>query len=75
MAAHYEAAGNWMPAVRALQAAAQQANGRQSHRMADELLRDALRVAANLPEQERTEIEQQIVPGLATGGSSPAVRH
>ena len=73
MATHYEAAGNWASAVRALQAAAVQASGRQSHRVAEELLRDALRIAENLPAQERTAIAEEIGPILAAG--PPAIRH
>jgi len=75
MAAHYEAAGNWLPAVRALHSAARQANGRQSHRVADDLLRDARRVAENLPPRDRATIEQELGSALATGHSSPAIRH
>jgi len=75
MAAHYEAAGNWLPAVRALHSAARQANGRQSHRVADDLLRDARRIAENLPPRDRATIEQELGSALATGHSSPAIRH
>ena len=73
MATHYEAASNWASAVRALQAAAMHASGRQSHRVAEELLRDALRIAENLPAQERTAIAGEIGPILAAG--SAAIRH
>ncbi len=75
MAAHYEAAGNWLPAVRVLHSAARQANGRQSHRVADDLAREALRIAANLPTHERVTIEEALGSLSATGGSSPAIRH
>ena len=74
MAAHYEAAGNWSSAVSALQTAAQQASGRQSHRVAEELLRDALRISENLAPHERAAIERVIGPVLAAGGAYPAVR-
>jgi predicted ATPase len=73
MATHYEAAGNWASAVRALQSAAMHASGRQSHRIAEELLREALRIAGNLPPQERATIEAEISPLLAAGSS--AIRH
>ena len=69
MATHYEAAGNWSPAVRALQAAAKHASGRQSHRVAEELLRDALRIAGNLPAQERVPIQEEIGVVLAAAGA------
>jgi predicted ATPase/DNA-binding winged helix-turn-helix (wHTH) protein len=75
MAAHFEAASNWMPAVRALQAAAQQAASRQSHRVAGELLRDALRLASNLGPQDRAEVEREVGPLLSVDTPSTAVRH
>lgn len=69
MAAHYESAGNWLPAVRTLHSAARQANGRQSHRVADDLLRDARRIAENLPPHERASIERELDSALAAGHS------
>ena len=60
MAIHYEAAGNWLPAVRALQSAAQHAIARQSHAVATDLLQDALRITANLPDLERASVDREI---------------
>ncbi len=74
MAAHYEAAGNWLPAILALQSGAQFANGRQSHRVAEDLLQDALRISANLPPQERVSIEQELRQVLSEAGQASANR-
>ena len=74
MAAHYESAGSWTPAIRALQAAAESASGRNAHRVAEELLRDALRIAENLPAPERTTIAEEIAPVLAAAESPSVIR-
>ncbi len=66
MATHYEAAGNWLGAVRALQSAAQHAIGHQSHPVAADLLHDALRIAAKLPPRERTSIHRELHEGLTS---------
>ena len=68
MAAHYEAASNWLPAVLALQSSARFASGRQSYRVAEELLQEALRISPNLPPQERPLIEQELRRVLAAAG-------
>jgi hypothetical protein len=60
MATHYEAAGNWIPAIRALQSAAQFAIGRQSYPAAADLLQNALRLAGNLPATEQTSIHREL---------------
>ena len=75
MAAHYEAAGNWSSAVRALRSAAQHASGRQSHRVAEELIRDAQRLAENLPAHERAALEHETGPVRAALSASSVVRH
>jgi len=65
MATHYEAAGNWLPAIRALQSAARFAIGRQSYSVVAELLQDGLRIARNLPAQDRTLIDVELGEELA----------
>jgi predicted ATPase len=60
MATHYEAAGNWLPAIRALQSAAQFAIGRQSYPIAADLLQNALRLAGNLPPHEHASIHREL---------------
>jgi predicted ATPase len=72
MAAHYEAAGNWLSAVLSLQSAAQFAAGRQSHRVAEDLFHDALRIAGNLAPQERVPIEQQLRQVMAAASEAAA---
>ncbi len=66
MATHYEAAGNWHPAIRALQSAARLAIGRQSYSVAADLLQDSLRIVQNLPPQDRVSIDLEIRDELAT---------
>ncbi|KAA6463246.1 hypothetical protein DYQ86_07990 [Acidobacteria bacterium AB60] len=73
MAIHYEAAGNWMAAIRALQAAAQHASERESQRVMQDLLRDALRIADNLPAQQRALVAEEIAPFLSDS-DAPATR-
>ena len=60
MALHFEAAGDWRRAVQALRGAADYARQRQAAAEAAELLDNALRVAANLPELERVAIVREI---------------
>jgi predicted ATPase len=72
MATHYEAAGNWLPAIRALQSAARFALSRQSHPLAAELLNEALRMAANLPSQERGSLDRELQEELTAVSQASA---
>jgi hypothetical protein len=74
MAAHYEAAGNWHAAVLSLQSAAQFAAGRQSHRVAEDLFHDALRIAGNLAPHERVPIEHELRQVMTAAGGAAANR-
>jgi len=65
MATHYEAAGSWLPAIRALQSAAQFAIGRESYSVVAELLQDGLRIAQNLPAHDRAMIDTELRGELA----------
>ena len=65
MAMHYEAAGGWLHAARALVAAAGHARRRQAHSETEELLQHALRLADNLGEPERETALHEIRNELA----------
>jgi predicted ATPase/DNA-binding winged helix-turn-helix (wHTH) protein len=60
MAQHYEAAGDWKHAVDALRVAADHAHGRRAALEAAALLDHAARVAANLPQTERAQVQAEI---------------
>ena len=72
MATHFEAAGSWLPAIRALQSAAQFAIGRQSYPVVAELLQDGLRIAQNLPARDRAMIDAELREELATASEASA---
>ena len=75
MAIHYEAAGNWLAAIRALQSASRFAIGRQSYPVAAELLQAAVQLATNLAPQERVAIEgelQQELMSVAQASANPS---
>ena len=74
MAGHYEAAGNWLPAIRALQSAAQFASERQYQGVAEDLLQEAQRIAQNLAAPERTAIQREIQSLLASVDQNSAPR-
>jgi DNA-binding winged helix-turn-helix (wHTH) protein len=71
IALHYQAAGNWMGAIKALQAAGHAARARQAHAGATELLNEALRITAHLEEPLRGTIEPQLRSEIG-GGSRPS---
>jgi predicted ATPase len=65
MAMHYEAAGGWQHAARALIAAAGHARRREANSEAEELLQRALRLVENLGEMEREATAKEIRSELA----------
>ncbi len=73
IAAHHEAAGNWLRAIRALQMTAAAALGRSSSAEAAQILNHAVALAANLTEPERTSVEAEIRLALATADIKPAL--
>ncbi len=68
IAHHLEAAGNWQSAVHVLRMAATEAPARgangNTRLLAEEFLRRALRIAANLPDAERARTEREIENAL-----------
>jgi predicted ATPase/DNA-binding winged helix-turn-helix (wHTH) protein len=60
IATHYEAAGNWQRAARALRSAARDAQQRGAHYGAAQLLEQALSVSENLSEKDRGSVKKEI---------------
>jgi predicted ATPase/DNA-binding winged helix-turn-helix (wHTH) protein len=77
MAMHYEAAGDWMRAARALRAAAEHARQRNADAEADQLLEHALQLAENLHEHVRASVVREVRDDMSaaressTGGAAP----
>ncbi len=64
MATHYEAAGEWRCAMKALRSAAGHAQQRQAYAEASELLAHGLRIAKNLRETDRAAALREMNEGL-----------
>jgi predicted ATPase len=70
MAMHYEAAGNWQRAASMLISAAENARRRNAFLEAENLLERAARLAENLGEPQRRDVQEQIRGELEAGGES-----
>jgi predicted ATPase len=75
MAQHLEAAGHWQRAMDVLRSAATEAQKHSSRAFAEDLLRRALRIAANLPDAERIAAESELQNALhmLASGSNPDI--
>ena len=74
MAMHYEAAGDWVRAIRTLCAAAHAARGNNRRASIPELLHRALGIAANLRAEEREKMEREIRAELRAGTGERIMR-
>lgn len=71
MAAHLEAAGNWRCAMDVLRMAAIAERGNSSQLVAEDFLRRALCIAANLPDAERAATEHELKSMLQELSANP----
>lgn len=60
IALHYESAGRWRSAIQALESAAESALARRAHGVVSDLVQDAIRLAASLPQSERATVESAL---------------